>query len=458
MKRNEIIQELLKYYKEEYEFKLTDSNSLFECEQNLLAFLIDKGMKMMQLIFDEAGTDYQGREIKVKEIEYIFNDNVLQTIHGLFGPITYKRSYYLRKDKEKGSYTPLDEKLGIQKKHTPACNYFLTLHTGKNVYQESLDHFHEIFRPSGINLISMRKAEDMDKELGEKIEVIKQDEIKKINEGKETEIQKENVIKNIMAVSIDGTGIPHKLNPKIDKNGKKTYEIKCREAKSAAISSISWDEIKKEAHCKNTTYVSAMEDPDKVFERIYVEMTRRCSNLDEMFVVFLGDGAKWIYDRAITIFPKNQCVFILDFYHADERLNISIKTIYGEGTEKAKAQYDDLSSKMYNGQIKSVIEELKENLKYVKKKENRKIIEGNINYFIPRIDQMNYVEYRKKRYPIGSGTIESACKNVIGGRFKQGGMHWAKGSSDAMLQIRCSIKSGRFYDDFKDTLALKKAA
>ena len=77
-------------------------------------------------------------------------------------------------DKEKDSYIPLDEKLGINKKHTPACNYFSSFHTGKGPYQESLDHFHEIFRPNGIDYISLSKAENMDRELGEKINIIKE--------------------------------------------------------------------------------------------------------------------------------------------------------------------------------------------------------------------------------------------------------------------------------------------
>ncbi len=62
-----------------------------------------------------------------------------------------------------------------------------------------------------------------------------------------------------------------------------------------------------------------------------------------------------------------------------------------------------------------------------------------------------YWEYFMK-LPIGSSTIESACKNVIGGRLKQEGMTWSPSGAEGMLQIRPSIKSGRFYNDFKRTL------
>ena len=65
---------------------------------------------------------------------------------------------------------------------------------------------------------------------------------------------------------------------------------------------------------------------------------------------------------------------------------------------------------------------------------------------------MRYDHYRACRLPIGSGTIESACKNVIGGRMKQGGMSWSEAGANGMLQIRFSIASGRLLQDFLATL------
>ena len=66
---------------------------------------------------------------------------------------------------------------------------------------------------------------------------------------------------------------------------------------------------------------------------------------------------------------------------------------------------------------------------------------------------MDYLRFRQMQLPIGSGTIESACKNVIGGRMKQGGMTWSPDGADGMLQIRASQESGRFESDFQWLLA-----
>jgi len=54
--------------------------------------------------------------------------------------------------------------------------------------------------------------------------------------------------------------------------------------------------------------------------------------------------------------------------------------------------------------------------------------------------------------PIGSGTVESSCKNVIGARMKQGGMTWSESGAEGMLQIRTSLASKRFLQDFRHTL------
>ena len=78
---------------------------------------------------------------------------------------------------------------------------------------------------------------------------------------------------------------------------------------------------------------------------------------------------------------------------------------------------------------------------------------GQIYYFTENRQKMRYDEYRAQRLPIGSGTIESACKNVIAGRMKRGGMTWSPIGADGMVQIRCSLTSHRFEADFKEILA-----
>ena len=65
---------------------------------------------------------------------------------------------------------------------------------------------------------------------------------------------------------------------------------------------------------------------------------------------------------------------------------------------------------------------------------------------------MDYPLYRSLGLPIGSGAVESACKNVVAKRMKQSGMTWSLDGAKNMLQIRASVMSRRFSDDFERLL------
>jgi hypothetical protein len=445
-----LIPQLLKYFKENYGFKINDSSDLFVTEKNMLEYVMGIGRNLMNKIFEEMGSGYEGRRIERDGKEYEFKGNRSKSIHGLFGSIDYKRAYYVGTGDVEGSCIPLDEKIGIRKKHTPGFNYFFSTFSGREAYQESLDRFHEIFRPEGKELISLRKALDMDYELGGRVEGIRQEEIKGVYEEGE-EIEKEEVIGGVMAVSIDATKVREKLGEEVIKGGKKRYEIGFKDVKIAGVSEIVYDKKQKEAKCKKTSYVSGIEHADDFFKRVWVEMTRRSEDISKERIVFIGDGAPWIWDRVIDMANK-ESIQILDYYHGCEHVSDICKEMYVEGTELYWEYFRKWKELIYEGKVEKVIDKLKKIREKSRNESIRELIQKEINYFEVNKDRMRYDKYRKMKLPIGSGTIESACKNVIGGRLKQGGMTWSPLGAKGMLQIRSSIKSGRFYKDFKRTL------
>ena len=56
---------------------------------------------------------------------------------------------------------------------------------------------------------------------------------------------------------------------------------------------------------------------------------------------------------------------------------------------------------------------------------------------------MRYAQFRAQGYSIGSGTVESAGKRVIGARLKQAGMRWSKAGAQAGLNLRTHLLNGR---------------
>ena len=51
---------------------------------------------------------------------------------------------------------------------------------------------------------------------------------------------------------------------------------------------------------------------------------------------------------------------------------------------------------------------------------------------------MNYAEYRKKGYAIGSGTVESACKQIATARLKIAGARWIIDGAVATAKARAA--------------------
>ena len=189
-----LLQQIWQYFKGIYGCEIDDSVDLIQREKDLLEFLMGLGKELEQSLFTEIGSGYEGRVLMRDGKEFEFKGNRGQSIHGLFGVIEYKRAYYVSRQKGGGSYIPLDEKLGIGKKHTPGCNYFMSLFTSQGVYEKSIERFHEIFRPEGKDLISMRKVLDMDYELGMRLESVRQEEIEMahwVGKGKNRRCQTE---------------------------------------------------------------------------------------------------------------------------------------------------------------------------------------------------------------------------------------------------------------------------
>jgi hypothetical protein len=57
---------------------------------------------------------------------------------------------------------------------------------------------------------------------------------------------------------------------------------------------------------------------------------------------------------------------------------------------------------------------------------------------------MRYDEYLAKGWPIASGPVEGACKNLIKDRRELSGMRWTEEMAEAIVQLRAIYLSGDF--------------
>jgi len=70
-----------------------------------------------------------------------------------------------------------------------------------------------------------------------------------------------------------------------------------------------------------------------------------------------------------------------------------------------------------------------------------RILQREIAYFHKNRYRMHYLHYRRLGLYIGSGVVESACKQFVTRRIKVSGARWNHDSCQSMLHIRCAYLS-----------------
>lgn len=65
---------------------------------------------------------------------------------------------------------------------------------------------------------------------------------------------------------------------------------------------------------------------------------------------------------------------------------------------------------------------------------------------------MNYAEYRSHGSPIGSGIVESACKQLVTERLKLSGMRWAHEGAQQIMTLRSILLSQTWSATFNKAL------
>jgi hypothetical protein len=67
--------------------------------------------------------------------------------------------------------------------------------------------------------------------------------------------------------------------------------------------------------------------------------------------------------------------------------------------------------------------------------------EEAVRYIGNNVHRMDYPRYVAEGWQIGSGSVESACKTVVGQRLNLAGMRWGEKGTDEVCQLRALFKS-----------------
>jgi hypothetical protein len=159
--------------------------------------------------------------------------------------------------------------------------------------------------------------------------------------------------------------------------------------------------------------------------------------------VCISDGSDHIMREIfVPLFPK--ATHILDYYHKTEALYECIKSI---GLTETKTE-EKLKNYLWEGKISYIIKALKEIQervgKPIKGKRNsadtKVKLDNFINHLIKNKERLKFKYYRKKGYPIGSGSIESAVK-LFGKRIKGTEKQWNEDGGESILHLYAFLLS-----------------
>jgi hypothetical protein len=132
-------------------------------------------------------------------------------------------------------------------------------------------------------------------------------------------------------------------------------------------------------------------------------------------LVFLGDGAVWIWNLVTQYYPNAKQ--IVDWYHAEEHLEIVATAAFSDLTQRA-SWLEDATQALWAGQVEDIIAACKALAQTCLQASQA------ITYFSNNMERMRYDRFRAAGYMIGSGTIESGCKQIVSQRLKLPGAQW----------------------------------
>ncbi len=157
-------------------------------------------------------------------------------------------------------------------------------------------------------------------------------------------------------------------------------------------------------------------------------------------VLIVADGAAWIWNLADDRFP--QARQRLDAYHAKQHLWAVADALHGAGTPAARAWVTPLLDRLDRSEALQVITDLRDVLPTLDPA-RQDIVQREINYLDSHRQRMDYASGKQRGEPIGSGAMESTCRQYQC-RFKRPGQFWTKTGDEALMCLETFWRNARW--------------
>ncbi len=437
MKREDFVGDITARFREVVEHLLDQMRAwpqghwLGVAEHTTREAMLELGTSVLEGLIAELGsghcgpvhTDDKGQQRK-------FKDYRARKVTTLVGTVQYERATYHSKSADPSGVSPLDARLGV-----------------KGAYSEGVE---ELVAFTAAQLTYAATIKLLAKTLGGEPSDTKVEQVidtwgKQCEQDQHDRLPREEP-KQRMAVAVDGAMIRTACRRRKRRGSRKQhFDEHWAEAKLGVVYSFGRGG---KAH-RDKRYTASLSGRDPFGQQLWHRIEASGADRAKQ-VVWLGDGAEWVWTLKAEHLPH--AIEVLDFYHASEHLRTVAAALWGRGSKRAKRWVRKRHDQLKAGQVHKVIDELERQAQRVgrprrntRDDDPRKIVADNVRYFERNRSRMDYKRYRQRGYPISSGAVESGCRHVIAQRMKiTGSMSWRRQRADALLQLRCLIRSNQW--------------
>lgn len=349
-------------------------------------------------------------------------------LHTLFGSLRVKRAYYLCSKCRQGR-CPLDTALGLRPNALSAELTRLAALTGVHVPFGTGRDLLEKLTLVSISDQAMGKAT---REVGERImlqEAAWQEQVK------DPDLLRQRSRENRRPVRLYGTLDATKVHVR-DKGEHRWRDLKIGAWFEACGQPPPTPDGQWAIRAQNIHYYTDICAAAEFGDLFWSTGVARDAQLARELVI-LGDGAEWIWNLVDDHFRN--AVQILDWFHACEHLMPVAQAAFT--TEAAQTDWvTKMKHLMWTGRI----EELIAACDALRATCTDDVIRTTANYFETHKARMRYAHFRKQGYQIGSGTIESAAKQIGMMRMKVPGAIWQEDNARKVAKARAAYLSDQW--------------
>jgi hypothetical protein len=204
---------------------------------------------------------------------------------------------------------------------------------------------------------------------------------------------------------------------------------------------VVWAEMRQEVEGEEVSGREA------VLADICVELDRRDPTQKQPAIVLCdGERALWMTFAAMLMRPY---VAILDLWHVLTYLWLAAK-VFHVSKPAREAFVTARLRQLLEGNVCGVIKGLKQmGTQQALTGEKRRTLAKVVGYFENNRAHMQYDVYLREGYPIGSGVIEGACRHVIKDRMERAGMLWTLEGASTLLRLRV-VHTNSHWDEYQE--------